>query len=75
MPVPRISSGYKLFLPLLQEKFRTANRRLLVAMACYCVLIGIAAFALDGFLRTAVLFYFAILVIKTLAHSDEEPMD
>ena len=55
-------------------KVKTVNRKLLVAMACYLALALIAAFTLDGFLRAAVLFYFAILAVKIIVHSDDEKM-
>ncbi len=53
-----------------------ANRRLALALACYAILALIAAFALDGILRAAVLCLFAILTVKTLIHSrKDEQMD
>jgi hypothetical protein len=57
------------------HKSLSGNRRLAVALAAYAVLALIAAFALDGFLRAAVLLLFALLAGKSLAHSDDEPMD
>jgi cytochrome c-type biogenesis protein CcmE len=50
------------------------NLRLAVTMACYAVLAVIAILALDGFLRSVVLFFFAILAVKTIAHSKDEEM-
>jgi hypothetical protein len=51
-----------------------SNRRLTIALACYAVLALIAALALDGILRGAVLCLLAILAVKTFAHAkkDEE---
>jgi len=57
--------------PQLRERLRTANRRLLAALLCYLVLILAAVFLLDGFLRFMVLFLFAILVVKTIAHAED----
>ena len=62
-------------------KMRSVNRRLLLAMICYCILALVALFVLlpvrssnEGFLLGLVLFVFAFLAIKTLVHSqDEEP--
>ncbi len=53
-----------------------ANKRLLGALGCYAILALIAALALDGILRAAVLCLFAVLTVKTLIHSrkdDEMP--
>lgn len=52
-----------------------ANRRLIVALVLYALLIAVALVALQGFLRTAVLFFLILLVIKTLAHSEQQGMD
>jgi|MudIll2142460700_1097286.scaffolds.fasta_scaffold234809_1 hypothetical protein len=51
-----------------------ANRRLLIALACYAILALIAFLALDGILRGAVFCVLAILTVKTLIHgrTDEE---
>jgi hypothetical protein len=64
---------------LMREKITPANRRLLIAMACYFVLIGAALYALlpvrnkdDRFVLGIVLAVFAILIVKTLAHSENE---
>jgi hypothetical protein len=58
------------------EKFKSANRRLIIALACYFVLIVTALVALlpvrnsnDRFVLGLVLALFAILIIKTIAHS------
>ncbi len=48
--------------------------RFVAAMASYAVLAIIAIFALDGFLRSVVLFFFAILAVKTIVHSKDEEM-
>lgn len=48
--------------------------RLAAALASYAVLALIAIFALEGFLRSVVLFFFAILAVKTIAHSKDEEM-
>lgn len=52
-----------------------ANRRLVKALSLYAVLVVIAAVALDGILRGAVLALFAILVVKTFAHAKDEEME
>jgi len=66
---------------LLRGKAKTANRRLLLAMACYCILILAALWVLlpvrssnEGFLLGLVLCVFAVLIIKTLVHSGDESM-
>jgi len=59
---------------VIPEKLKGMNLRLAVAMACYAVLAAIAILALDGFLRSVVLFFFAILAVKTIAHSKDEEM-
>ncbi len=59
---------------VLPEKLRGMNTRFWAAMASYAVLAIIAIFALDGFLRSVVLFFFAILAVKTIAHSKDEEM-
>jgi hypothetical protein len=63
-------------------RLKTANRRLLTALACYAVLIGIALYALlpahtyhEQFLLGLVLFVFALLILKTLIHSEDEKME
>jgi hypothetical protein len=60
-------------LPLLREKIKSANHRLIVAMGCYIVLIVAAVLMLEGFLRAMVLFIFAILIVKTFVHAADEP--
>ena len=70
--------AYKPLMALLRERVKTVNRRLLAAMACYLVLILVALYALlpiqssqEGFLLGTVLFIFAILIIKTLVHAED----
>ncbi len=67
---------------LIGERLKKMNRRLLVAMACYLVLILIALYALlpirssnEGFVLGVVLCVFALLIIKTLAHAEDDKMD
>jgi hypothetical protein len=69
-------------LSLLREKVKRANRRLLVAMACYLILILIALNVLlpvrssqEGFLLGLVLFLFAILIVKTIAHAGDDKLE
>jgi hypothetical protein len=63
----------------ISEKIKTANRRLLIAMACYFVLIAAALYALlpvrtrdDKFMLGTVLLIFTLLIIKTLAHAEDD---
>jgi cytochrome c-type biogenesis protein CcmE len=63
---------HKAWTLLLREKIKAANPRLLIAMFCYLVLILVAVFMLQGFLRNIVLFFFAILIVKTIVHSRDE---
>jgi hypothetical protein len=63
----------------MREKLTPANRRLMMAMACYLVLIGVALYALlpartkqDSFLLGTVLVVFTLLIIKTLVHAEDE---
>ena len=67
---------------LIGERLKETNRRLLVAMACYLVLILIALYVLlpirssnEGFVLGVVLCVFALLIIKTLAHAEDDKMD
>jgi hypothetical protein len=48
--------------------------RLAVALGCYAVLAGVAAYALDGALRIVILIFFAGLVLRTIsaAHRMDE---
>jgi hypothetical protein len=59
---------------VIPEKLRGINSRLATALACYAVLAVIAIFALDGFFRSVVLFFFAILAVKSIAHAKDEEM-
>ena len=59
---------------MLPEKLKGLNMRLMAAMGSYVVLAVVAIFALDGFLRSVVLFFFAILAVKTIVHSKDEEM-
>jgi hypothetical protein len=63
----------------MREKMTPAKRRLVIAMTCYFVLVGVALYALlpartrdDRFLLGIVLVVFTLLIIKTLAHADDE---
>jgi hypothetical protein len=58
---------------------RKANWRLLAAMICYSVLILVALYALlpvrtsnEAFVLAVLLLFFALLIIKTLAHSEDQ---
>ena len=69
----------KPLLLFLREKMSAANRRALIAMACYGILALIALIVLlpvrssnEAFLLGLVLFIFAFLAIKTLVHSEDE---
>lgn len=69
----------KTLLSKLRGKMSGVNRRLIIAMACYCILALIALFALlpvrssrEGFLLGLVLFIFAFLAIKTLVHGEDD---
>jgi hypothetical protein len=62
----------------LGEKLKKLNRRLLVAMICYGVLIAAALYALlpvrsqnETFILTVVLLVLGLLIIKTLVHSND----
>jgi hypothetical protein len=63
----------------MRNKLAAANRRLLIALTCYFVLIGVALYVLlpartqnDSFMLLMVLFVFTILIVKTLAHADDD---
>jgi hypothetical protein len=63
----------------LRSKLKGANRRLIVAMACYLVLILIALYGLlpvrnsnDGFVLGFVLLVFTLLIVKTLVHAEDD---
>ena len=56
--------------------FLRTNQRLLIGLGCYAVLIAIALYALlpvrtsnERFILGFVLFFFAILIVKTIIHS------
>ncbi len=58
---------------------KTNRRKLTIAMICYGVLISVALYALlpvrssnEAFILFVVLLVFLLLIIKTLAHSEEE---
>ena len=64
--------------PLL-AKLKRANRKLIVALSCYFILILIALFELlpirtanDRFVLGFVLLVFALLIVKTIVHSAED---
>jgi len=59
----------------LAAKRRPLNRRLVAALACYAALGLVAGFALDGYLRLAVLGLFVWLALKTWVHSGDEPVE
>ncbi len=68
--------------PSLFAKLKTANRRLLAALACYAVLIGIALYTLlpartyyEQFILGLVLVVFALLILKTFVHSDDDKIE
>jgi hypothetical protein len=63
----------------LREKIKNSNLRLIGALACYFALIVLALVALlpartsnDRFVLGLVLALFAILIIKTIAHSQND---
>jgi hypothetical protein len=69
----------KSMLTKLMEKFKGVNRRLIVALAGYLVLIIIILYAFlplqtrdDRFILALVLGLFAILIIRTIAHSKND---
>ena len=58
---------------------KKANRRLLIALACYGVLILVALFTLlpvrssnETFILVVVLLVFALLIIKTIRHAEDD---
>jgi len=69
-------------MPLLKEfweKIKKANRRLLIAMICYGVIIAVALYGLlpvrtqqESYLLIAVLLVIFLFIIKTLVHSEDE---
>jgi hypothetical protein len=74
-----ISMSIKTMLTKLLEKIKNANRRLIVALAGYLVLIIIILYSFlpvqtrdDQFFLALVLGLFAILIIRTIAHSKND---
>jgi hypothetical protein len=58
---------------------KTNRRRLTIAMICYGLLISVALYGLlpvrssnEGFILSVVLLVFLLLIIKTVAHSEDE---
>ncbi len=58
---------------------KKSKRRLLVAMICYAVIIAVALYGLlpvrtqqESYILIAFLLIIGLLVIKTLAHSEED---
>jgi len=69
----------KALLSLWRNKWRAANRRLILAMSCYCIIALAALLVLlparssdERFLIGMVLFIIAFLAIKTLVHSQDK---
>jgi len=58
-----------------RDKLKRNGGRLLAALSCYGVLALVAGFALEGFLRGALLCFIAILAAKTIAHAGDEKLD
>jgi hypothetical protein len=56
-------------------KSQATKQRLIIALGMYAVLAAVALVELDGLLRASVLLLLALLAGKTLAHSDDEPME
>jgi hypothetical protein len=63
----------------LLAKLKRANRKLIVALACYFVLILIALYELlpvrtsnDRFILGFVLLVFALLIVKTIVHAKDD---
>jgi len=46
--------------------------RLVTALALYAALAIITAWTLDGYLRSALLFFFGALAVKTFIHSRQD---
>jgi hypothetical protein len=70
---------FRKLVSLAKEMVKPGNRRLLAAMASYLVLIGAAVYALlpvhtskDSFLLIAVIGFLTYLMLKTLAHADDD---
>jgi hypothetical protein len=67
---------------LLREKLKSANQKLVKALVCYAVLIGVALYELlpartyyEQALLGLVLAVAAIFIVKTIAHSEDEKME
>jgi hypothetical protein len=63
----------------LLTKLKGANRRLIVAMACYLALILVALYGLlpvrtsnDRFVLGCVLLVFALLIVRTIVHASDD---
>jgi hypothetical protein len=61
------------------KSFARTHRKMIIAMACYAVLIAVAVYALlpvrtsnDRFILGFVLCVFAILIFKTIIHAAED---
>jgi hypothetical protein len=59
---------------------KKSDRKLLTALICYGVLILVALLTLlparssnDSFILLVVLLVFTLLIVKTIAHSEDEP--
>lgn len=66
----------------LMAKFKNANRRLVVGMACYLILILIALYGLlpartsnDRFVLGLVLLVIALFIVKTIVHAGDDKME
>jgi hypothetical protein len=69
-------------LPLLLEKLKTANRKLLKALACYAVLLAVALYELlpartyyEQILLGLVLAVAALFIVKTFVHAQDDNVD
>jgi hypothetical protein len=63
----------------LRAKLKGTNPRLLIALACYLILILIALYGLlpvrtsnDSFVLGFVLLVFALLIVKTIVHTSDD---
>ena len=64
---------------LFREKLKTANRKLLITLACYAVLLAVALYELlpartyyEQVLVGLVLAVAALFIVKTLVHAEDE---
>ncbi len=62
---------YQSMAAFFRDKLTRNRGRLLAALSCYGVLALVAVFALNGFLRAALLCFIAILAVKTIRHKDK----